>query len=258
LIGILHGYLLEGSGSNIWTRSIVKSLCKNGDTVHLICQENHPEDYDFIAECHYYSEDSVETKLNRSVPYKGKCIMHKPQLGDTLPVYVRDKYEEFSNVVPMTELSNSTIEDYVNRNTKAVLKIINNYGLTALHVNHAVLMSVVAYRVNKISSTPFAIIPHGSAIEYAVKRDIRFLDLAMKAFRSAKKIFVVSKEMEDRISVIFQSITNINQKMSRLNLGVDTNIFKLILPELRHKNIEKLFQKLKDEARGKNKNQSTY
>ena len=71
MIGILHGYLLEGSGSNIWTRSILKSLCKNGETVHLVCQENHPENYDFIAESHSYYDDSVETRLNRNVPYKG-------------------------------------------------------------------------------------------------------------------------------------------------------------------------------------------
>lgn len=257
MIGILHGYLLEGSGSNIWTRSIVRSLCKNGETVHLICQENHPENYDFIAECHHYSDDSVEIKLDREVPYKGKCIMHKPQLGNTLPVYVWDKYEEFSNVIPMTELSNSEIEDYIERNTKVVLKIINDYGLTVLHVNHAVLMSVVAYQVNKITSTPFAIMPHGSAIEYAVKKDQRFLDLATKTFDSAKKIFVVSQEMEDRVSSIFQSIPNINQKMVHLNLGVDTNIFKPILPELRYKNFEKLFQKLKDLPRGKNDKQSS-
>jgi len=257
LIGILHGYLLEGSGSNIWTRSIVRSLCKNGETVHLVCQENHPEDYDFIAECHYYSDNSVETKLNREVPYRGKCIMHKPQLGDTLPVYVWDKYEEFSNVVPMTELSNSVIEDYIERNTKVVLKIIRDYGLTTFHVNHAVLMSMVSYRVNKITSIPFAIMPHGSAIEYAVKKDERFLDLATRAFDSAKKIFVVSKEMENRISSIFQSIPKINQKMIYLNLGVDTSIFKPISPELRHQNIEKLSQKLKDIPRGKNDKQTS-
>lgn len=256
MIGILHGYLLEGSGSNIWTRSIVRSLCKNGETVHLVCQENHPENYDFIAKCHYYYDNRVKTTLDRSVQYKGKCIMHKPQLGDVLPVYVWDKYDEFSNVVPMVELPNSVIEDYIERNTKVVLKIVNDYGLTALHVNHAVLMSVVASKVNKITSIPFAIMPHGSAIEYAIKKDKRFLDLATKAFDSAQKIFVVSEEMRNRVSAIFQSVSNINEKMTRLNLGVDTSIFEPVLPELRTKNIERLCQKLKGIPRGKNNSQS--
>ncbi len=256
MIGILHGYLLEGSGSNIWTRSILKSLCKNGETVHLVCQENHPENYDFIAESHYYHDDSVETRLNRKVPYKGKCIMHKPKLGDVLPVYVWDKYEEFTNVVPMVELSNSAIENYIQRNTEVVLKIVNDYGLTAIHVNHAVLMSVVAHRVNKITSIPFAIMPHGSAIEYAVKKDKRFLDFATMAFDSAQKIFIVSEEMRNRISTTFQSIPSINQKMTRLNLGVDTSVFEPILSELRSQNIERLCQKLEGVPRGKNEPQS--
>jgi hypothetical protein len=30
MICILHGYLLEGSGSNLWTRSVVESLCRQG------------------------------------------------------------------------------------------------------------------------------------------------------------------------------------------------------------------------------------
>jgi hypothetical protein len=52
MICILHGYLLEGSGSNLWTRSIIQSLCRQGKTVHLMCQENHPEIYDFSGkEC---------------------------------------------------------------------------------------------------------------------------------------------------------------------------------------------------------------
>ena len=256
MIGLIHAFFLEGTGSNIWTRSIVRSLCKNGETVHLVCQELHPENYDFIAECHYYSDDgSVETKLKRDVPYKGKCIMHQPQL-DVLPVFAWDKYEGFPNATPMTKLPNSVIEDYLERNTKVVLKIIKNYGLTSLHVNHAVLLSVVAQRVNKITSIPYAIMPHGSAIEYAIKRDKRFLDIAVPPFEYAKKIFVISEEIKNRVCSVFQDLTDICQKMTLLNLGVDTNMFKPILPELRSQNIEKLCKKLEPLPRGKSDEQS--
>ncbi|MDH3678281.1 MAG: glycosyltransferase, partial [Nitrosopumilus sp.] len=258
MIGILHGYLLEGSGSNIWTRSIVKSLCENGETVHLVCQENHPENFDFIAECHCYYDNSVSTTLERNVPYTGKCIMHKPMLGKILPVYVWDKYEEFSNVIPMIDLSDSAIEDYLTINTKVVLKVISDYGITALHANHAVLMSVVAKQVKEITSVPFAVMPHGSAIEYAVKKDKRFLNLANQAFGSADKIFVVSEEMENRVASIFQSIPNIKQKMTRLNLGVNTTLFKPIPPELRSNNIKQLCRKLKNVPRGKDDVKYTY
>ena len=105
MICLLHGYLLEGSGSNLWTRCVVEALCREGETVHLVCQEPHPDVYDCIGEVHRYHRDGrVETLFTREVPYAGRCVMHKPQLGDTIPVYVWDKYEEFSNVVPMVDL----------------------------------------------------------------------------------------------------------------------------------------------------------
>src|SRR5687767_11299365 len=102
MICLLHGYLLEGSGSNLWTRSVLRALCDTGHTVHLVCQDPKPESYDFIAEAHVYHPDGArETLMRRKVHYAGRCIMHKPKLGDTLPVYVWDEYEEFPRVVPM-------------------------------------------------------------------------------------------------------------------------------------------------------------
>ncbi len=104
MICILHGYLLEGSGSNLWTRAIVHALCRDGHAVHLVCQELHPDMYDFVAAAYVYENDgSVTTSFERDTPYAAGCVMHKPRLGDTLPVYVRDRYEEFAHVVPMVE-----------------------------------------------------------------------------------------------------------------------------------------------------------
>jgi hypothetical protein len=61
-----------------------------------MCQENHPEIYDFICEAIVYHENGeIEIILNREPVYPGKCFMQKPKFGDTLPVYVPDKYEEY-------------------------------------------------------------------------------------------------------------------------------------------------------------------
>ena len=102
MICILHGWLLEGSGSNLWTRSIVTALARAGETVHLMCQENHPQLYDCIAESYRYDEDcNPHQEFARETPYAGRCIMHHPWIGETLPVFVWDEYEEYENVVPM-------------------------------------------------------------------------------------------------------------------------------------------------------------
>jgi glycosyltransferase involved in cell wall biosynthesis len=252
MICILHGYLLEGSGSNLWTRAVVQSLCRNGETIHLVCQENHAEEYDFIAEQYHYGLDgSVETMFKRGVPYPGRCILHKPQLGDTLPVYVWDRYEEFPNVVPMVELSDEAINNYLRRNTEVVLQIVRVFGITAMHANHAVLISVVAEQVSAATSIPFTIMPHGSDIEYAVKKDGRFLRLATSALTAAKRIFVHGQEMRERVNKVFSSVPGIEDKMKELHLGVDTSLFEPMPRGLRQKNVTRLLETLAGVPRGK-------
>ena len=257
MICILHGYLLEGSGSNLWTRSIIRSLCRQGETIHLFCQENHPHIYDFIAEAYRYDEQlSKKTIFKRETPYPGRCIMHKPWIGQTLPVYVWDKYEEYDDVRPMTELSDEEIETYVGRNVVALKKIIQENGVTALHANHAVLMSVVARRISGAMGLPYAIMPHGSAIEYAVKKDGRLFALAETAFRDAARIFVIGKEIRERVVRLFPSLSGLQEKMTDLNLGVDTSQFKPVAPEERQENIKTLCRYLKGLPRGRTKEQS--
>ncbi|HVG19322.1 MAG TPA: glycosyltransferase [Blastocatellia bacterium] len=252
MICILHGYLLDGSGSNLWTRAVIQSLCRDGEIIHLVCQENHPERFDFIGEAYRYRMDgTVETIFRRQVPYAGRCVMHKPQIGDTLPVYVWDRYEEFSNVAPMIELPDEAINYYLDRNTEVVTQVARAHAVSVMHANHAVLMSVVAQRVSRALSIPFAIMPHGSAIEYAVKKDERFLRLATESFRAASRIFVIGREMRERVNTVFAVVEGINAKMTELKLGVDTGLFEPVRPEGRDKNISKLLESISDLPRGK-------
>jgi glycosyltransferase involved in cell wall biosynthesis len=252
MIGILHGYLLEGSGSNLWTRSIIQALCKLGETVHLFGQENHPDIYDFISEAYLYEPDgTVKTLLKRDISYPGICILHKPKLGDILPVFVWDHYEEFANVVPMIELSDQEIENYINRYVTVLTQIIEQYEIKVLHANHAVLMSVIAQRINENLGTPYVIMPHGSAIEYAVKKDKRFFNFAEGAFYQAKKIFVIGPEIQQRVKNLFPSIPHIQNKMTELNLGADTGLFTPINKNERNKNIRKLCSTLERMEKGK-------
>jgi len=252
MIALLHGYLLEGSGSNLWTRSIIQSLCNNGETVHLICQENHPDLYDFIAETIiYHSNGNRETILNRETVYPGKCIMHKPKLGNTLPVYVMDKYEEFSDPRPMINLNDTEIEVYLQINIKVLTQIVDENQVKVIHANHAVLMSVVAQQVAKKRKIPYAIMPHGSAIEYAVKKDKRFFKFAEQSFDDAHRIYVIGDEIRNRIKELFTALPAIESKMLSLNLGVNTSLFKPIKVKNRIDKMFELYALLKNIQRGK-------
>jgi len=241
MICVLHGWLLEGSGSNLWTRSIITALAKSGATVHLVCQENHPERYDAISKAYRHKlSGAIENTLDRKTPYEGSCILHQPEIGDTLPVFVKDKYEEFPNVVPMMEMDDETIERYIERNVDVVRRIVTENDISAIHANHAVLMPVVAQRVSHEMGIPYTVMPHGSDIEYAVKKDERFKRYASSAFTDAARIFCIGKEMRDRITTVFSDLPGVESKFVELHLGVDTSQFDAIPRDKREQNIASL------------------
>src|SRR3990172_4867197 len=41
-----HGYLLGGTGSNVYTRALAREWSLAGHEVVVVCQERHPERYD--------------------------------------------------------------------------------------------------------------------------------------------------------------------------------------------------------------------
>ena len=41
---VFHGYLLRGTGSNIYNASLVRALVGLGHEVHLLCQDRKPFD----------------------------------------------------------------------------------------------------------------------------------------------------------------------------------------------------------------------
>jgi glycosyltransferase involved in cell wall biosynthesis len=253
MICLLHGYLLDGSGSNLWTRSVLRALCRDGVDVQLICQEADAAAYDFIAEAYTHHPDgTVEAVLWRDTPYPGRCVMHRPLLGDTLPVYVWDQYDDFEHVVPMTELDEATLEEYLRRNVDVIVRVIHDHGVSVMHVNHAVLMAVAAQRASAWTGVPYVVMPHGSALEYAVRPDSRFRRLGADAFAHASRILVISDEVARRVDELLDDGTaDLPAKLVRLDLGVDTAAFRPVEPAGRRQNIEQLKRLLADVPRGR-------
>jgi hypothetical protein len=68
---IWHGYLLEGSGSNVYTRELARAWSRMGHEVVVLCQEPHPERYDL-----------------------GGAAVVRPSLPGPLPVFVLGPYED--------------------------------------------------------------------------------------------------------------------------------------------------------------------
>jgi glycosyltransferase involved in cell wall biosynthesis len=119
-----------------------------------------------------------------------------------------------------------------------------------------VLMPVAAQRVSAATGVPFAIMPHGSAIEYAVKRDERFLRYATGAFGAAGRIFVIGEEMRQRVRAVFGGVPELEAKLTELHLGVDTSLFQPIPREVRRENVAGLLRSVAEVPRGKTDEQS--
>jgi glycosyltransferase involved in cell wall biosynthesis len=130
-------------------------------------------------------------------------------------------------------------------------RLVEEEKITAIHANHAVMMPVVAQRINEALGVPYTVMPHGSDIEYAVKEDARFLSYATEALIRAGKIFVHGDEMEERVLKVFQGVPDLAEKLVELRLGVDTSEFDLVSRPERKPEIDQLLSALEVLPRGK-------
>ncbi len=106
---IFHGYLLRGTGSNIYNANVARALVRLGHEVHLLCQDRHAAELPFVDAVADWDggELRVET-LRRPV----RCTAYRPNIGRLLPVYVADAYEWFE-ARPFVALSDDEVERYL-------------------------------------------------------------------------------------------------------------------------------------------------
>ncbi len=172
---LLHGYLLRGTGSNVYTAQLARALAGQGHEVHVVCQERRPQ----------------ELALPAAV------TVHRPPLpGGILPVYVADVYEGVE-AVPYTELDDAAVEAYVNGMVAAVDGVLDATGCELALAGHLVTSPAVLARVDRV---PFAVKVHGSALEYTVKvQPERFLPWAREGLAGARGVLVGSRHTAESL-----------------------------------------------------------
>ena len=63
---IFHGYLLRGTGSNIYNASLVRALVRLGHEVHLLCQDRHAGELDFVDAVGRWDGGGLEVETFRA------------------------------------------------------------------------------------------------------------------------------------------------------------------------------------------------
>ena len=224
-IGLYHGFNLTGSGSNEFTRYLAKTFLDQGHSVHIICREYQPEKIDYVGQLWQWKRDgSCVTKIvNPQNEYA--CTLHQIPYGDFYPVYISgkktsDTFKEF------VDLTDEELDEFKQLNHTLLTQIFSKIDIDILHTNHLVMQPSLAIESCKTHDIPFIIYPHGSAIEYTVKRDPRYQAEAREAILACKGLVIGNNEVRDRICQLFPDLKEaILAKTEIVGVGVDTQLF---------------------------------
>ena len=200
---IFHGYLLRGTGSNIYNANLVRTLAALGHEVHLLCQDR---DYE---------------------PPEGVTV-YLPDIGRVLPVYVADEYEGF-DAKPFEQLTDAELDHYIEANVEAVRAVPTPDMALA---NHLVMGPVILARALG-GRVPYAVKIHGSALEYTVRpHPERFLPYALEGIRGANGVLVGSHHTGESLFEVLADEPSLRERTRLGPPGVDVRTFRRREPNL--------------------------
>src|SRR3954451_9850813 len=192
---ILHGYLLRGTGSNIYTANLCRALASRGHEVHLVCQERDAGALDFVDAVGSWKDGTLSVRVARE---PARVTVYTPDIGRTLPVYVADDYEGF-DAVPFQDLGDHALAQYIDANVAAVREVVALAGPDVALAGHLVLAPAILARAVG-GELPYAVKVHGSALEYTVRpHPERFLPYAREGLAGARTILVGSRHTAESL-----------------------------------------------------------
>lgn len=163
-IVIWHGYLLGGTGSNVYTRSLARAWRRLGHEVTVICQDPRPEDHDLLG-----------------------ARVVRPPIGPRLPVFVLDGYEDVEACL-LGRMPRAELDRIVQVNAAAIRAEL---PADLVLVNHVLLGAPVG----AAAGAPFVVKAHGSELEYAMRGDPALCAWAGEALASAAAVVAGSEHV---------------------------------------------------------------
>jgi glycosyltransferase involved in cell wall biosynthesis len=189
---IFHGYLLGGTGSNVYNARLAEALVLLGHDVHLLSQDRHPQGHSFVTATGDWDGGALQVRTLRPTSSPGSCTVYRPDIGSLLPVYVADRYEGI-DARTFADCSETEVASYIDANVSAVRDLVELVEPKIALANHLVMGPVILARALAGSDVPYAVKVHGSALEYTVKPDPdRFLPFAREGVSRARAILVGS------------------------------------------------------------------
>ena len=173
-----HGYLLGGTGSNVYTRMLAREWSNAGHDVTVLSQEPHPERYDL-----------------------GGAAFLRPDVGGLLPVFVLDRYDGHE-VRRVQDCTRAELDDWVEANASAVRALL---PADVVFTNHVLLGGPVG----AATGAPFAVKAHGSELEYSMRGDAELSAWGKDCLLQAVATFVGSAHIRQVLEDVCGHVGNV-------------------------------------------------
>ena len=175
-----HGYLLGGTGSNVYTRQLAREWSGAGHDVTVLCQEPHPERYDV-----------------------GGARVVRPDVGGLLPVFVLDHYEGY-DVRLLQDCERLQLDTWVDANAAAVREFLPADFLLCNHV-------LLGGAVGQASTAPYAVKAHGSELEYSMRGRPELEAWGREVLSSATTTFVGSAHIREVVEEVCGHVERVHE-----------------------------------------------
>jgi glycosyltransferase involved in cell wall biosynthesis len=186
-----HGYLLAGTGSNIYTQALAREWSRVGHEVVVVCQERHPERFDLA----------------------GAQVVRPELPGGILPVFVLDRYEGLEPRY-VQDLTAGERADYIDANAASLRE---HLPADLVFANHVVMGGPVA----AAAGARYAVKAHGSELEYALRGTPELAELGRSSLAGAEAVFVGS----GHIRGVLQDVVGHVDRVHEVPPGVDVEEF---------------------------------
>jgi glycosyltransferase involved in cell wall biosynthesis len=190
-IVVWHGYLLGGTGSNVYTRALAREWSRAGHDVVVLSQELHPEQYDLGGARHV-----------------------RPEIGGLLPTFVLDRYEGLEPRL-LQDLTREERGRYVELNAAAVRAELPADLVFANHV-------LPGAPVGAASGARYAVKAHGSELEYSMRGSPELQAWARETLPSASAVFVGSEHIREVLAEVVGAVDHVHE----VPPGVDVEGFR--------------------------------
>src|SRR5213595_530252 len=188
-----HGYLLGGTGSNVYSRALAREWSRGGHEVVVVSQERAPEQYDLGG------AQAVAVDLP----------------GRLLPVFVMDRYEGLEPKF-LQDFSEAERRAYVEANAAALRALL---PADLVFTNHVLMGGPVG----AATGAPFRVKAHGSELEYSMRGRPELARRGAEALATAEATYVGSAH----IRAVLEDVVGHVDRVQEVPPGVDVDEFIL-------------------------------